>query len=200
MTEQRAVDAPKTFQAAVAAAEDKRMTPEEAAQAEREVDDEVLAGDVPDDSPLGRKAASEPRDANALPPWVKVPSNLNIPPEKQIGFMGFLPAWTDRPSLGFRHCIFWSLSVADEKLAKQAARGGDALPHLAMRMIRAIDGHKADWTGKKGNGNVEQFWESIGGRCRPLIINAYWKLHSLEAEETADFFLNYSTFRSAVAG
>lgn len=197
MTEQRAADTPKTFKDAVVAS---RMTAEEAAQAEQEVDEEVQLGDVPDDSPLGKEAAN-PQDESAIPAWSRMPANLAIPPHKQVGFMLFKKEWTGRPDLGDRDIIFWNLSVADEKLAKQAARGGDALPELAKRMIRSIDGHKTDWTkGKNAVGSVDRFWEEIGGKCRPLIINSYWKMHSLEVEETAEFFLRYCTYRSAVAG
>jgi hypothetical protein len=100
-----------------------------------------------------------------------------------------------------RDCVFWDLSVADEKLARAAARGGDALHELAKRIIRTVDGHRADWSGKRAApGSVDRFWDEIGGKCRPLIVNAYWKLHSLSTEETADFFLHCITFRTAVAG
>ena len=204
MTEQRQ-QGPKTFQQAAqqvveTAAKAQRMTPEEAAQAERDAEEVLLDGEVPDQSPLGRAAAAPPEQEGGFPKWSRVPDNLAIPPHKQVGFMLFKAAWTGRPELGDRDIIFWNLSVADEKLAKQAARGGDALPELAKRMIRSIDGHKADWTGKKGLGSVDRLWEDIGGKCRPLIINAYWKTHSLEVEETAEFFLHCCTYRTAVGG
>ena len=176
-----------------------RLTPAEEAEVEADAEEMDLTG-----SPLRRLAdanGGEP-DQDARPAWAKVPPSLVLPPGKQIGFMLFRAAWTDRPDLGDRTIVTWGLSVNDEKLARQASRGDSAraIDELAKRTIRAIDGVRADWTGKRGAGDVNAFWEQVGPKCRPLIINAYWKLHSLTAEETADFFTGCIAYRSAVAG
>lgn len=172
------------------------LSPEEQAEIEETAETDVLG-----DSPLERKATNPP-DPDALPEWAKVPSGLALPPGKQIGFMMFKAEWTDRPHGGDRVIVMWGLTVADERLARAATRGDSTRSYeeLAKRMIRSVDGHRADWTGKQGPGSINRFWDEVGPKCRPLIINAYLKTHSLGAEETADFFLNCCAYRSAVAG
>jgi hypothetical protein len=202
MTEQRTAG-PRNFADAIKSASAKdvevnRMTDEEAELAEQSAESIDLTGG--DDSPLGRKAA-DPPDENAVPTWAKIPPDLVFPKGKQVGFVLFRAEWTDRPDLGDRMILTWGLTDAEEKLAIKATRGesGRTLSESAKRTIRAIDGVRADWTGKVGPGNVDRFWNEVGPKCRPLIINAYWKTHSLTQEETADFFVNCFTFRSAVA-
>jgi hypothetical protein len=197
---------PRNYQAAAKQTIDQtvqvnRMTPEEARQAEQ--DAETLDDQEPDQTPLGRAADRPAAEEGALPPWVEVPTDLVFPRGKQVGFMRFKAEWTDRPELGDRNIIIWGLTDNDEKLAISAARGegGRTVPEMAKRIIRSIDGHRADWTGKKsGPGGVDRFWNEIGPKCRTLVTNMYWKTHQLSMEETADFLLHCVVFRSAVAG
>ena len=176
-----------------------RLTPEEEAQIEAEEDAEVL-GDGPVDSPL-REAADRPPEADhPVIAMVPVPPDLAFPPWKQIGYFLFKPGLTERPDLGNRTCVTWGLSVADERLSKQAARGDSSRTYeeLAKRTIRVLDGVRADWTGKGGRGSVNRFWEEIGPKARSFIINAYMQTHTPTAEETADFFVNCTTYRTSV--
>lgn len=206
MTEQR-TPGPQNFRDAAKGAIDddfriNRMTPDEIEQAER--DAEHLDLGEPDTSPLGRAADAnaEDQDPNATPAWVQIPPDLVFPKGKVVGFLRFKAKWTDSPQLGDRNIILWGLTDADEKLAIQAARGesGRTITEMAKRTIRAIDGKRADWTGKTPAGNVNKFWNEIGPKCRPLIVNAYWKTHSLTVEETADFLVDCIAFRDVVAG
>jgi hypothetical protein len=202
MTEQRkqGPGAPRTFaEAARAAAEQPviyRMTDEEAEAAEQNAEEVDLGGSG------GEGSGAESRRGD-VPPWARVPSDLVFPPGKQVWFMNFKAALTDRPDLGDRSIVCWGLTDADEKLAIKATRGdsGRTISELAKRTIRAIDGKRADWmTGKIGQASVDRFWDHVGPRYRPMIISAYWKTHSLSVEETADFLLHSIAYRTAVAG
>jgi hypothetical protein len=114
----------------------------------------------------------------------------------------------------------WTLSIADEKLARVDARG-DALafvPEMAKRMIRAIDGNVVDWsTGavnreqavSAGTGasvatgretHVPTFWEEIGPSFRQLVINHFHKTHTLDPEQAAYFFMRCYAVRSGRPG
>jgi hypothetical protein len=183
------------------------MTPEEEAQLEAETFEQADFKKAREDeaegdkSPLEKKA-DDPGDPDAIPGWVTFPPQFKMPAGKSIAFMQFRAAWTDRPEKGDRQCILWPLSDADEKLALKRTRGESArtLSELAKQMIKAIDGVKADWTGKAGPGNVERFWDEVGSKCRQQIQNFYLKTHSLTAEEQADFFLSCLCVRTSVAG
>ena len=201
MTEKRNQTGPRSIREAAATTRAKRMTPQEVAKASEEAEELDLTGDVSPDSPLGRKAENPP-DPNAMPPWVQVPPGLTFPVGKTIGFLRFRAVNTDRPEKGDRQIIIWGLTDAEEKLALKATRGESArtVTEMAKRTIRAIDGVRADWSGKQGPGNVDRFWDEVGPKYRPLVINAYMKTHVLSREETADFFLECQHFMSAVPG
>jgi hypothetical protein len=141
------------------------------------------------------------RDPEGIPEWVKFPPKMKIPPGKEVGFMQFRAKWTDKPHLGDRQVIMWSLSDADEKLAMKRTRGEHmrTITEAAKQCIRAIDGVSANWTGAFVLGNVDTFWNEIGGKCRQLIVNYYLKTHTLEAAEQLDFFANCLAVRR-VAG
>lgn len=133
------------------------------------------------------------------PAWAKVPVDLSMPPGWVVFFVRFRAAWTNTPGKGDRSVILWNLSEADEKLAARAARG-DALrlvDEMSKRMIRAIDGERADWTGKPGPSNVGAFWSEIGGKCRYQLKSLYLKNHTLSPEENLDFFEHCVASRSA---
>jgi len=198
MTEQRKVQAAFADVAKDLLAKDgARLSEAEQREIEAEAEEEILG----EPSALQRKA-DNPVSESGAPAWAKVPSNLVIPPWKQIGYVRFKPSLTERPDLGERMCITWGLSVVDERLARQAARGESTRMYeeLAKRMIRSVDGHKADWTGKNGEGSVNRFWEEIGPKSRAFLINQYLQTHTPTVEETADFFLDCCTYRTSVVG
>jgi hypothetical protein len=196
MTEQR--KAPPSFGDAAR----QMMTPGAPRLTEAEQHEVEAEEDAPDPSPLASKAA-DPGDEDELPEWVKMPGGLAIPPYKQVGYMRFKPELTERPDLGERTCVTWGLSVADERLARQAARGESTrlYEEMAKRTIRVVDGHRADWAGRKtAAGSVVRFWEEIGPKARMFVINQYLQTHTPNAEETADFFLNCCVYRTAAVG
>jgi hypothetical protein len=150
--------------------------------------------------------------------FLRFPSEWTVRPDKGVIYEGTdsSPAYQGKPH---RQCILWSLSIADEKLARVDARG-DSLalyPEMAKRMIRAIDGQVVDWstgavsretgvsmatgrpTGER-HAHVPTFWEEIGPGPRQLIVNHFHKTHSLDLEKQAHFLLHCCVVRSAVAG
>ncbi len=181
-----------------------RLTPDEEAEVEATADEEML-GDTPVDSPLAaaaERAGQEGEHGASIVARVPIPGGLVIPPWRQIGYFIFKPDLTERPDLGERTCVTWGLTVAEERLAKQAMRGDGTRSYEEMtkRMIRCMDGVKADWSGKGGKGNVNHFWEEIGPKARTFLINGYLQTHTPSPQETADFFLNCTTYRTSVGG
>src|SRR4051812_39676080 len=88
-------------------------------QDDEPLDPEEDLGPDPDDQqdarevPQVRPAELDARvDASTVPAWVKIPADLQFPPEGVTWVaMKFEPEWTDRPHLGERQCIIWNLSV-----------------------------------------------------------------------------------------
>lgn len=175
--------------------EGRKRTLQEAikAAADGEVTDAVEFDD-PDDQP-GDVVAGQ----DAIPEWAKLPDEFAMPPGWVVFFVRFRAAWTNVAKKGDRVVVLWNLSEADEKLAARAARGDGLrlIEEMAKRMIRAIDGQKADWTGAPGPANVNQFWSEIGGKCRYMLKSMYLKNHTLSTEESLDFFEHCVTSRSA---
>lgn len=177
------------------------------------------APDAPD--PLEAKAAN-PGLANDIPPWVVIPPGMRFPKNRQVGFIRFPSKWTTAHEKGlvhageeavpseyagarYRQVILWSLTIADEKLARVAAKG-DALatyPEMSKRMIRAIDGHLVDWsTGdvEVNEGHVPSFWEEIGPACRDMLVSHYHSTHRLTGDQLKHFFLCCVAVRTSVTG
>jgi hypothetical protein len=184
-----------------------------------------------DPDPLTAAADDPGEEEPGIPPWVMVPEGFSFPRGgRQVGFMRFPSEWTTRPDAGVafagpehdklardgsktikykmagklhRQCILWSLSVADEKLARAAARG-DSLAlyeELAKRTIRAIDGRVPDRDkGDLGEVSVKRFWEEIGPAFRQAIVNYYHRTHTLTDEQAAHFLVFGLAVRSAVTG
>lgn len=145
--------------------------------------------------------AAPQRKVEGAPDWVVFPSDLAIPPGREIRWAKFKAEWTDTPQKGDRHCILWSLSDRDEVLAAKRARGDRerGLVELAKGGIRAVDGVRADWTGAGGAGSVDRFWTEIGSKCRQMLLNDYFKTSALSVEEQADFFQScYGVARASV--
>jgi len=133
-----------------------------------------------------------------IPEWAVIPPGMKLPEGRQITFLQFRAAWTDRPGKGDRQCILWNLTEADEKLALKRTRG-DAIrtiDELSKQMIRVIDGQRTDWTGARSPASAVVFWEEIGGKLRQQIKNLYVKTHSLTVEESVDFFTNCIAVRT----
>jgi hypothetical protein len=178
-----------------------RLTEEEQQQIEAEV-----PGELPDGEPSPLERASDQtgdQPGDHVIAKVPVPGGLNIPPYASVGYCRFKPGLTGRPDLGERTCITWGLTVADERLARQAARGDSSRTYeeMAKRMVRVVDGVKADWTGGNNKpGSVNRFWEQVWPKARTFLINQYIQTHTPTVEETADFFLDCCTFRTADPG
>lgn len=219
MTEQRNPKGPKSFgevaRGMMAGAP--RLTPQEEAEVDAMPADTLAPEPVaerpgeeeengpPDESALARAAegaGEEGAHGARIVAQVPIPAGMPVPPYKQIGYYIFKPGLTERPDLGVRTCVTWGLSVADEGLARKAARGESTRMYEEMtkRTIRVMDGVRADWSGKGGKGNVNRYWEEIGPKARSFLINGYLKTHTPTVEETADFFLNCTTYRTSVVG
>jgi hypothetical protein len=187
----------RAAQEAAAAAPPAPLTAEERALLEGAGEGgEGVSDDTADDAVVddGLPPADE-----TLPEWVVLPPNLAMPKGRVVGFLRFRAHLTDDPSKGDRQVVLWNLTALDEKFAIKRCRG-DAMrtvSEMAKQMIRAIDGVPVDWTGAKGPGNVDVFWDEIGSRYRQQMINYYVKTHALGPDETADFFANCIAIRTA---
>jgi hypothetical protein len=172
------------------------------------VSDQTMTEDQPEEGVteeerVAKRRAQQgqlPKTNAGTPDWVKIPSNLALPPEGEIVFVRFRPEWTPYPSKGERQAIIWPLTVKDKKLA--ASRIADMTEAnltvaLYQQQIRAVDGLRADWT--VGDSNVEQFWNEIGEKCRGFIGSIFVQLHVADPEMTADFFGNCIAVRRVVA-
>lgn len=151
---------------------------------------------------------------SGVPAWARMPKGLKVPRGRQLVFMCFPSEWTDTPNKGHeipalleagfsgigRECICWSLSDNDEKWAVNRAAGDPnrALGMFAKQMIRAIDGVKVNWAnaGTGGPGDVEQWMNELGGRCRQMITRLYSQMHVLKPEEMQLFFEHFVAVRS----
>lgn len=150
---------------------------------------------------MANEQENEVEDSSGLPEWATMPEGLKVPPGRQVHALRFRSEWTDVPGKGDRHCIVWNLSDAEERIALKRSGGGDEpvsmATELAKQMIRAIDGHKADWSGVAGPGNIDVFWREIGSKCRQLVVRWYTQTHMLSDAERADFFENCVASRTA---
>jgi hypothetical protein len=167
-------------------------------------------GEVPPGTPLSDAAeaagAADPNDRT--PAWFLPPVGFAIPDGKEIAFMRFRADWTDKPDLGERQCVLWSLNVGDEKMALDRTMGKSTrtLAELAMQCIRVVDGKRADWTMTLWRKEpdkylfVPKFWDDIGAKCRQMIINWYSKTHALDRDQLADFFLHCFVVARATSG
>lgn len=134
-----------------------------------------------------------------LPDWATIPDHVKVPDGWQIWFLRFRGSWTNTPNKGDRTCILWNLSESDMKLAGRRARGDGwrVIEEMAKQMVRVVDGVRADWSGAKGAGSVDAFWNEIGGKCQYQVKNLYLKTHTMSSEENADFFAECCAVRTA---
>lgn len=137
--------------------------------------------------------------ADDMPEWAVLPNDLKIPKGRVVAFILFRADWTDTPDKGDRQCIVWNLSDADERIALKRTAMGDglgAVSELAKQSVRAVDGHRVDWSKPKGPGSIDQFWREIGAKCRALVQRWYLQNHQLTDREQADFFENCVAVRT----
>lgn len=149
---------------------------------------------------LDENTATAPSgDEHKLPAWVKIPVNFAPPPGEIVGYVR-LPKELTRAAEDHQ-VILWELTLADERAARARAKArgdSDYLDDLAMQMIRAIDGVKADWSGAPGPSNVRSFWDSGARyRGRAALKTIFQRMHSIELEESMRFFAQCVRFESA---
>lgn len=136
---------------------------------------------------------------DAVPDWVKIPSDLVIPRGAAVGFLRFRSAWTPFADKGDRHCIVWALTDLDERVAYARIKDnfGHAINELSKQMIRAFDGHKVNWGSIRGQpGNVDDFLGQIGPKCRALLARWYTRTHQLDSDEVAHFLEHCAIVRT----
>lgn len=168
------------------------------------------------------QALPEPA-AGAVPSWALLPEGLKAPRGRAVFFARFPSPWTDTPREGVpwgaltelemldfkrfgipapelgRQCIFWALSIGDQKIALGRANGDPNRfnSELAKQMIRSVDGEIVDRSGVGTSGNLEIWWNQIGERCRSELTRACLRIHSLTAGERAVFFAHCVASRTA---
>lgn len=150
----------------------------------------------------------EPTTGGA-PPWAVIPQGLTVPRGRAVFFARFPSGWTDTPQEGmageltdddakifqlgglsqpklWRQCIFWVLSIGDQKIALGKANGDPNRfnSELCKQMIRSIDGLLIDRSGPQ----LDLWWERIGERCRSELTRMCVRIHSLTAQERSVFF------------
>ncbi len=129
------------------------------------------------------------------PNWAVIPPNdstghpFRFPRGRSVLFIRLLKEWTDMPTSGDRQIICWPLTPGDYRFALDRAQGdGNRVnDELTKQMIRAIDGHPADW-GAGTQYSPDVFWTQIGQKCRYLLTRVYLQLNTLSAKETKTFF------------
>lgn len=146
--------------------------------------------------------------AGGVPGWFLVPEGYAFP-RRRLVFIRFPSAWTDRPGIGkplpvedaqslrvapagalWRQCLCVPLSVGDGKhaYARSMGDGNRLAEELTKQMVRVVDGRISDWSGDLSEGNIDVWWDQIGGPCRTLLNRMWSQLHSLTRERERAFF------------
>jgi hypothetical protein len=193
------------------------------------VDDLEQLEDEEDDSPLAH-AAEDPGEPEGpdVPPWCVVPEGLHFPIGRTVAFVRIPSVWTERPDKGLiwdgkerepkfqgkkhRQCILWTLSIADEKLARSQARG-DAFALLAEMAKRTgnVDPATARSAGAgserfgemnfgSGKAHAPTFWAEIGAPMRSFLTSHYQRTHAFTRQQLEHFFLNCFVVKRAETG
>ena len=197
----------------LAGSKKRRMTFDEAVrEAEASEDDVASLGEEGEAPPKPRPAAVARVDGD-VPDWVVFPDDFRLPKGEQVAFIRFRKEWCKGSAAhkGDRGCIVYPITSAEEKLAAKRARGVQelVLSELTKQSIRAVMDNvgtpdavatAADWSGVVPAGNIDRFFDEVGPKCRPLVINVYARLHTLTQEEGLRFFAECLCIRSAVAG
>lgn len=138
-----------------------------------------------------------------VPAWATPPPpGMKFPRGRQIMFIRIRAELTDAPWKGERQCICWSINLADERLALKRAQG-DGLKltdELAKQMIRAVDGHRANWDGLRGEDDIEVFWSEIGRKGRTILQRLFTQMHIPDPRQLSDFFENCIAVRTVSSG
>ena len=141
-----------------------------------------------------------PAEDGGLPGWAKLPQDIAPPRGRQIVAMRFPSKWTAAPGRGvsmpdqaglWRWCVTWQLTDSEEFMALERSRGDAhrAALELSKQMIRVVDGHAADWSGKRTEpGSIDQWWTEIGAKCRAGLNRVYNQLHVMNPAEMVFFF------------
>jgi len=156
-------------------------------------------------TPVPKREAEVAEEPDAVPPWAQIPdpaSGFRFPKGKRVFFARLKEEWLDPTGKGDRVVVCWTLTDAEENMAVKRAMGDSnrTYKEMAKQMIRAVDGHKVDWSGKVPEGNVARFWEEIGPVGRLMLVNVYHRTHSPQQGVVLDFFINCFVSMSAVAG
>ncbi len=162
----------------------------------QEIEEEEAAKAFDEDNQTNGERMAEAVDpeaaATAPPEWAVVPDGLKLPDEgSQIAFIRIPAKWTRRPANGDRVCICWPIGETEERMAYTRARGDmvRSVTELSKATIRAIDGHKTDWSGNMAKaGSITTFWSEIGPKGRSMIRNYYVRTHTVTDDEALDFF------------
>ena len=76
---------------------------------------------------------------------------------------------------------------------------GHAQNELAKQMVRAFDGTKVNWSAGRGaTGNVDDFLDDLGPKCRGLLARWYMRTHQLDADEVTHFLEHCAHVRTMV--
>lgn len=144
----------------------------------------------PEPNPVDLMSAPRKRP----PTWAMVPKGLKFPRGSTPMFIRFRAELTATPHKGERQAIILPLTVSEQLVAVERAKVHESetrvLFELAKQMIRSVDGHIADWTGKPGPANIDTWWKEIGPKYRGILQDLFNQLHVLKPAELKDFFEN----------
>lgn len=126
-----------------------------------------------------------------IPDWVVLPAGMKFPRGLPVLFLRFRARYYEAMGED-RQAIVWPINVADQKLAYSRSNNDTnrAIDELTKQMIRVVDGHRVNWDGLPGPGNVDQWWDQIGGANRNILHRIFTQLHVPSREQVADFFEN----------
>ncbi len=118
-------------------------------------------------------------------PPAMIPKGIKFPQGIEAMFIKIPADFTCARHKGDRFLIIWGTSEADEALVlgRSMSDPNRATGQLAKQVVRAIDGHVADWSGLPTPGSVDQLWREIGPKGRNLLIRMMAKVNTLEQEE-----------------
>ena len=123
-------------------------------------------------------------------PAAMIPKGIKFPQGVEAVFVKIPASFTSARHKGDRFLIIWGTSEADEMMAIGRSMGdaNRAGGQLAKQVIRAVDGHIADWSGMPTPGSVDQVWREIGPKGRNLLTRLLMKVNTLSEEELVRFF------------
>lgn len=137
---------------------------------------------LPESGPLLQVPAYFPR--------AMIPKDIAFPKGIEVLFIKIPGKFTAARHRGDRFLIVWGSSEADEKLSIGRAMGDNnrGVAELTKQVIRAVDGHIADWSGMPTPGSIDQIWRELGPKGRNLMIRLMTKINTLDESELTYFF------------